>query len=112
MKNPTVGVRGRLGLGVVMEYESVITNSFNLIVCARDAAELKESPISCKDDTGSESSDSDDCSNDSVVSFSSKFVSSLPCNKRRYKRKLRVRFTSLNMHLRFQGLCQFSETLF
>ena len=73
MKNPTVGVRGRLGLGVIMEYESVITNSFNLIVCARDAIELEESPISCKDDTGSESSDSDDSSNDSLTNVEESF---------------------------------------
>ena len=59
MKNPTVGVRGRLGFRVIwLEYESVIINFFNLIVCARDAVELEEYPISCKDDTGSESGDS------------------------------------------------------
>ena len=42
---------------------------------ARDAVEDEESPNSCEDDTGSESRDSDDSSNDSSTCFEVMFVS-------------------------------------
>ena len=70
MKNPTVEILIAIQIQSMVnktEHDLIELNHArgNLIISARDAVELEESPNSCEDDTSSESSDSDDSLNNS-----------------------------------------------